>query len=631
MLYLMRKHAASWMIKSILILVALSFVAWGGYRIREQRLIRIANVNGQPITINEYREAYNNILEQLRLSFGNSLNDEMIKLLRVDKQAMDRLINEKLLLQEARRLNFKVSDQELSDNIRKMAAFQNAGTFDSRRYRLVLNSARLSPEDFEAVQKDSMLIQKVRNFITDTVKVSDLEAWEWYKWQNISVNIDLVLFDPEKYKNIETSEEETAAYFNEHKESFKTEPKLKAAYLYFNPADYVSKVQVSQEEVDDYYERNREKFTTPKTVEARHILIKVAQDADESTVERAKKRALDILKQAREGKDFAELAKQYSEGPTRDQGGYLGVFERDAMVKPFSDKAFSMKPGEISEPVRTPFGWHIIKVEKVNEASAEPEGKAKEKIRKKLIEDKSKLFAYDHAESVYETIFDGDDLEKIAEQRDLTFRKTDFFTRKGPVDGIANSNHFVTVAFELSPMQISEVQDLGDGFYIIQVLEKIPSQIPEFSSVKEKVRSELIKEKQRQKAKADAASFLEALKNGKSLSEASKEFNLTPMATGFFKRNDSIPNIGYEPAVANAAFMLSEKNALPENAVEGRKGFFVIRFKERKEPSYDAFEKEKASTKQGLLELKKRKAFDSWLAQLRRNSDITIEKGILDE
>ena len=117
MLYLMRKHAASWMIKSVLILVALSFVAWGGYRMHENRMIRIGSVNGEPVTIDEYKRSYDNLLQQLQQSFGNNLNDEMMKMLRVDRQAFDQLVNQKLMLQQAQQLDFSVSDQELSNTI----------------------------------------------------------------------------------------------------------------------------------------------------------------------------------------------------------------------------------------------------------------------------------------------------------------------------------------------------------------------------------------------------------------------------------------------------------------------------------------------------------------------------------
>ncbi len=121
---------------------------------------------------------------------------------------------------------------------------------------------------------------------------------------------------------------------------------LKAQYFHFNPDAFKSEVKIDNDEMLDYYETNRNEFYSPKTVEASHILIKAAKDADAISVEKAKKRALEIMKMAREGKDFAELAKKYSEGPTRFKGGSLGAFRKEAMVKPFSDKAFSMQPGQ---------------------------------------------------------------------------------------------------------------------------------------------------------------------------------------------------------------------------------------------------------------------------------------------
>ena len=598
---------------------------------RENRLIRIASVNGEPVTIDEYKQSYNNLLQQLRQSFGNNLNDEMMKMLQVDKQAFDQLVNQKLMLQQAQRLNFTVSDQELVDNIRNMPVFQNNGNFDGRRYQLVLNNARLSPEGFEALQKDAMMIGKLRSFITETVKLSDLEAWEWYKWQNAAINMDMVLFEPENFKNMSTSAEEIKKYYDDNKNSYKTDPKIKVSYLYFDPNAYIAKVKVPDKEVALYYEENPDEFKTPKTVEARHILFRVASDAKDEDVEAARKKALDVLKLAKDGQDFAELAKQYSEGPTKDTGGLLGAFRKEAMVKPFSDKAFSMKEGEISDPVRTQFGWHIIKVEKINEASTLPKGKAEEQIRQKLLKERSKLSAWDDAESVYETIFDGDDLEQVAKDQGLVFRTTDFFSQNEPPEDIINARAFAAAAFDLSVMQISEIQDFEDGFYILQVTEKKVPEIPELNLVEEKVKADLVKKKQGEKAKDEATLFLDTLKSGKTMAEAGMEFDVTSKASGFIKRNDPLPDIGYESSVSRAAFQLSEKEPLPEAPISGQKGYFVIQFQGKKMPELSAFDEEKTKTKDGLLQLKKQRAFDAWLAQVKEESDITVEEGFFQE
>jgi peptidyl-prolyl cis-trans isomerase D len=626
----MRQQAGNWLIKVLLGAIVIVFIFWGVGSFRAQRGGRVALVNGDQITLDDYREAYNNLIEQLRERFGNNLNEDMIKMLQVKKQALNQLIDKKLLVQEARRFKFRISDKELADTIMKIGAFQRAGVFDNRLYQNVLGRLRMTPEEFEIAQKDAMLIERLKVLITSSAKVSDQEVREWFNWANALVNIDFVRFDPDKYKDIKASIEEIKAFFEKYKENYKTDAMVKVRYLHFDPDRYRSKVSISDEELQDYFDENQEEFNTPKTVEARHILLKVDQNAGPEDVEKAKKRALDILKMAREGKDFPELAKKYSEGPTRDRGGYLGTFKREAMVRPFADKAFSMKAGEISEPVRTRFGWHVIKVEKVNKASILSSDEAKKKIQKKLTENKAKNLAYDEAEAVSDVSFEGNDLLKSAKEQNLNILTTDFFTKKGPEKGIKNRAKFASAAFDLAVMEISDIQEFENGYYILQVIEKIPEKIPELKKVKEKVRVDLIQENQEAKAKKDADTYLSALKSGKSMTTESKHFNVTPTTTGFFKRNDSIPKIGFEREVSKAAFQLTPEQKLPEKPIKGTKGYYVFQFKDRKTPEVKKFNTEKASIKQRLLQQKKARTFDALLAQIRSNSEITIKEGFLE-
>ena len=630
MLRFMRQQAGNWLIKVLLGAIVIVFIFWGVGSFRAQRGGRVALVNGDQITLDDYREAYNNLIEQLRERFGNNLNEDMIKMLQVKKQALNQLIDKKLLVQEARRFKFRISDKELADTIMEIGAFQRAGVFDNRLYQNVLGRLRMTPEEFEIAQRGAMLIERLKVLITSSAKVSDQEVREWFNWANALVNIDFVRFDPDKYKDIKASIEEIKAFFEKYKENYKTDAMVKVRYLHFDPDRYRSKVSISDEELQDYFDENQEEYNTPKTVEARHILLKVDQNAGPEDVEKARKRALDIVKMAREGKDFPELAKKYSEGPTRDRGGYLGTFKREAMVRPFADTAFSMKAGEISEPVRTRFGWHIIKVEKVNEASVLSSDEAKKKIQKKLTENKAKNLAYDEAEAVSDVSFEGNDLLKSAKEQNLKILTTDFFTKKGPEKGIKNRAKFASAAFDLAVMEISDIQEFENGYYILQVIEKIPEKIPELKKVKEKVRVDLIQENQEAKAKKDADTYLSALKSGKSMTTESKHFNVTPTTTGFFKRNDSIPKIGFEREVSKAAFQLTPEQKLPEKPIKGTKGYYVFQFKDRKTPEVEKFNTEKESIKQRLLQQKKARTFDALLAQIRSNSEITIKEGFLE-
>lgn len=631
MLSLMRKHAGSWLIKVILGAIVVVFVLWGVGSWTSQRSGRVATVNGDPISLEEFRITYKRLLEQVRQSFGNNLNEDLIKTLQLPKQAMDELINRNLMRQAAAELNLQVSDEELSRSIQDISAFQTAGLFDNRRYQTILDRNSMTPESFEINQRDALMIQKLNNIITSSVKISDQEVVQWYKWDNTEVNLDFVLFDPERYQDISTADEEMQTYFEDHKESYKNAPTINVRYLKFEPKTFVSQVVVSEDEIEVYYEDHPDEFRNPKTVEARHILIKLNQDASPEEIAKGKEHIETVLQKAKDGQDFAELAKENSEDTSKDKGGYLGTFRRDAMVKPFSDKAFSMEAGEISDPVRTRFGWHIIKVEKVNEATTTSFADAKSDILQKLTEEASKHVAYDAAESVYDAAFEGAHLEAIATDQNLTIQTTDFFSRAEPPKVSNNQAKFAATAFELPDGEISEIQDFGDGYYIMEIIGKLPAQIPELNEVKEKIRTDLIKQKKEEKAKADAEIMLSALKDGETIDTAARKFELEPKITGFFKRNDSIPDIGSAREISRVAFELTAENSLPEGVLKGPGGgYYVIKFKDRKIPSLTDIDKEKADIKARLLQQKKFKTFDEWLNQLRNRSEISIEEGVLE-
>ena len=630
MLSIMRKHASSWMIKFILGAVILAFIPFGYGIYQDRRDVEVATVNGDPILYDEYNQAYNNLIVQMRQQFGEALTEETIKMLNLRQQAMDRLVEQRLLLAEARRLNLKVSDEELAEAIAEIEAFQTAGSFDPRRYAYVLERNRLSQEDFESRQKQAMLVAKLNRLISAHTKVSDAEAAEWHRWNNTAVNIDYVVFSPDKYKGIEVTDEEMRDYFEKTAESYKTEPEIKVRYLRFDPEAYRSKVEMTDEEVRQYYDTYTNEFIIPKTVEARHILIKVEDGAPEAEVEKARKKAEEVLKLAHGGEDFAELAKTHSEGPSGKNGGYLGSFKKEDMVKPFSDKAFGMQAEEISDLVRTRFGWHIIKVEKVNEGSTRTFEEARKGIVNKLISEGARAMAQEEAEQVYDVTFVGEDLVRNAKDRKLTVHETDFFVRtKGPAKGVAEPVPFANAAFQVKEMDISEIQEYGDGFYILQPIERREPQIPEFESVVEQVKLDLVKQRQKEKARQEAQQFLEALKGGQTLAAEAERLGLKVESSGYFNRNASIPKIGYNPDISKASFSLSADSRLPGQTYSVGDNHYVIQFAARKEPTTEEFEKEKEQVRDQLLQQKRFKTMETWIAEKRKNSEILVEESYL--
>jgi peptidyl-prolyl cis-trans isomerase D len=628
MLNLMRKNAGTWLIKILLGAIVLVFVFWGVGSFRDRGAGRVASVNGDPIMVQEYNEAYNHLVEEIKQRYGNRLNDEMLKMLQVKKQALDQLIEKRLLLTEAKRLNFIVSDEELSSSIKAIPAFQDNGNFDNRRYRAVLTQNHLTPESFEVKQREFILMDKVKSLVSDSVKISDSEIEDAYQWKNSQIKIDYVLFDPSLISDIRLSEDEVKAYFDAHKDTYKTEPKRKTVYLQFMPEMYRSKVTLADSEIKDYFEANPGEFDTPKTVEASHILIKVAQDAKPEVVEKAKEKVLSIMKKAKEGKDFSELAKQYSDDPGGKNGGHLGAFKRDAMVEPFAEKAFSMNPGEISDPVRTKFGFHIIKVEKVNAAAALTFEQASPKIVKKLTDEKAKNIAYEDANAAYNAALNAEALSKVAAALKQQLITTEPFGRNGP-DGVRNPAQFAAAAFDLAPNAISDIIDSGDAYYIFQVLEDIPESIPEFALVAQRVRADLTKEKQDEQALKDAGQCLSDMKSGKLLKAFQGKQGVKTGTTDFFKRSDRIPDIGYEREISSVAFGLSSEKKYADEPIKGQKGYYAIMFKERKTADPAGLTDEKGQITETLTSQKQRRIFEDLLSSLRNSGKIVIENGYL--
>ncbi len=631
MLESMRKSAGSWMIKLLLMFIVLAFVFMGAGSFVGSRSTRVASVNGEPISVQEYQRAYSNIINNLRSQFGGNLNEEMLKMFNVKKQALDSLIDSALLLQVAKENDMRVPTEALAESITSIPSFQNNGAFDHQRYEMVLGQNRLTPTEFEAMQKESMMARKVQNFVTNTVAVSEAEARAWYNWQNTEISVDYAVFKPSDFQDTQVSEDEIKAYYENRKADYKTAPEVKVQYVRFSPEDYLAQVNVTDEEIEAYYADRQSEYKTPETVSARHILIKVAENAEPQAVEEKRQSALEIMEKAKAGKDFTELAKAYSEGPSSKDGGDLGTFSRGDMVKPFSDKAFSMEPGQISEPVRTQFGWHIIKVDAHNPESVKALSDVGKEIRKKLAGQKARNIAYDQAAALYDISFDGDDLVKNAEDLGLTLKTTGFFTQADGPEGIENAQAFAKAAFDLPLLNISDIKEFGDSYYLIQVTEKEAARVPELTAVKAEITRDATKQKQNQTARDAAQALLEAAREKNSLADAAADAGKEIKSTGLFSRNDPIPGIGRAQNIANTAFSLSAENPIADSVQDAQNSLYMISFKAKKAPEAAIFKENRDQTVAELTARKQQETFASWLDKLRASSDIEISPQLLEE
>ncbi|OQY15481.1 MAG: hypothetical protein B6I32_07230 [Desulfobacterium sp. 4572_20] len=610
---LMRRHTKGILVKVLVGLIAVVFVFW------------IAYVNGDLITGLEYDAKYREILDALQKQYKEYWNDSLIKAFQIKQRALNSLIEKRLISQESNRIGLGVTDDEVANAIFTYPAFQVNGKFDERRYRSLLNYNRMEPADFESSIKLELLGKKIQNFIKCFFPTTDMEIMNYYSYQKEKVNISFVSFNPRDFKGkTEVKQDEKEAYFKAHKEKYRIPEKIKIAYLVLDPSDFLDKVSITEKEISDYYELNQERFKNPKKIKARHILLKVSPDASESENKETKERALSLLKRLKNGEDFAALAKKYSQGPTASRGGDLGYFTRGKMVKPFEKLAFSLKKGEIGGPVKTRFGWHIIRVDDIKEATVKTFSEVRNQIVTIIKNDISKEMAHERALTLMDQMPYDIDLATYAAQHGLTAKETDYFPKKGAIPGLGGDERLIKSIFSLKKGETSEIIEHKNKFYIIQVVDTKSSHIPKISEVSDQLDKDFINHLSLIAAKREAEGYLEKLKGGADWSELAKIKGLETDETGFFTRGDNIPKIGYSSLLSEVSFALSSQNRYPDEVFVVNNKVYIIRWLAREELNQESFDKEKDSFKQMYLLMKDRRIFNAWIQSIKEKAEIKI-------
>ncbi len=622
---MLRRHTKGIMIKVMIGLIAVVFIFWGVYSFRERHGSKIAYINGDLITGQEYEAVYRDMLEALQKQYREYWNDNLIKVFRLRQRALETLIRKRLISQEAARLGLRITDDEVADAILTHPAFQVNGEFDEGRYRSLLRYNRMETADFESGIKLELLGQKVHQYIKSFFPLTDMEIENYYSYQKEKINIGFLSLDPQDFKGkIEIKQEEKEEYFEENKEKYRISDRIKIAYLTLDPTNFVDKATISEKEISDFYELNQERFKDPKQVKARHILFKVPPDAPESEEANAKDRALAILKRVRDGEDFAALAKEYSQDPTASKGGDLGYLERGQLAKPLEELAFTLKTGEIGGPVRTPSGWHIVNVEEIKDASIKTLPEVRDQIEETLRKDISQDLAHERALSLMDQMPYDIELATYAAQHGLTGKESDYFPKDGTIPVLGGDERLKESINSLEMGEVSEVIEHKDKFYIIQVVDIKDSYIPKISDVSEKLNKDFMDHISLVAAKREAEGYLEELKGGADWSELAKKESLKTEEAGFFSRGESIPKIGFAPSLYEAAFSLSSQKRYPDDVFEVNKKVYVIRWVNRKDINREDFNKEKKDFKQALLLTKERRISNAWLESIKEEAEIKI-------
>lgn len=613
MLDFMRKHAQSWMIKAALGAVVVVFIFWGIWAPHEGRQRDLLKIGDHIITVVEAKNYYQNMRDRYQSVYGERFTEEMAKKLKLKERAVQELVNRVLLLQEARRLGLKVTEEEVEASIHSNPAFQKDGLFDQATYARALQRARLATKDFEANQKEMLLINKLQGLILTSVKVSDQEVLEAYRQGFEKINLDMISLNPADFKDVSMTPEELKDYFSKHQDEFKLPAKAKIRYLLFDPKDYLKQIPVSAKEMEDYYENNKEKFGQPKRVKVRHILIKTdAQDKEGAA--KAKQRAESVREEAAKGKDFAQLAKQNSEDPgTKDRGGEIGFISKGMVVPEFEQAAFSMKAGEISGVIQTQFGFHILKVDEIQEASTQPLEKVKAQIEVLLKNRQARGMAYDQADQAFAQASKDKSLDKFAEEKKLTVKETPLFSADDKID---LDPKLKGSALSMGKGDITPPLRVGETFAVLQALEKQEARTPDLKEVEGKVTEALRKEKQKEKALAKAKEILEKLNKGTPFKTAAAQEGLKVEETGFFPRASAPPKISASEDLRKGLTALSLQNPYPEAPIFQDGKYSILHLKEVKGIDLEQFNSQKENYRRGLLMQKQETVLTTWLEDL---------------
>lgn len=623
MLTLMRRHAKSWFIKIALGLIAIVFTFWGVGSYSERTANRVALVNGEMVTLAQYRETYTNLINQARQTFGEALNDDLVKRLKLREQAVERLVNQEVALQAAESAGVYIGDEIVLTLIQTDPAFRENDRFSATRYARVLGANNLSPQAYEATTRRAMAMERITGRLDLLSRVSDAEALAFYHWQRDEIRISYVSFEPSSFEGrVEPTEEDLTKFFEANKEAYRIPEKIVLEYLAFEPKNFLDQVRVDPAQINEIYEMTADTYLQPERIKIRDILLPLSDNAPDEEVAKVKAQAEELLAKALDGGDFKLLAIQYA--PDAEQPEEVDWMSRDQLDPVLAEAAFGLAQGKLGGPLRTTVGYHVFKVEDKQLARQKTFEEVKPEIEAEQKAKQAKRLALEAAESAYGLSIDAQNMAELAKQLKMEAKTTEPFDRQTPPAGTLGDTKLVESAFELNQGEFGPAVELADGFYLIRVEKRLPSHLPEFKAVADKIKADYIQEEAKKKARAAAEEFLaKAKKDG--WGEATKGAGFQVQLPPAFTRNSPVKDLGYDSQLNEAAFRLTPKKPLPEKIQEVGSKFAVIHFEDRLKADEEVFEKNKKDLIQAIRNQRRSELTEAWMNDIRARADVEID------
>lgn len=547
MLLAIREKSQGWIAYAIVIFITIPFALWGIQSYLGVGSEQVAaTVDGAEITQRDVERQVREYRNDMRSVLGESYRPELFDEAVLRRQMAERMINERVLQAAAKDWNLRVSDDLVRLYIRSLPAFQSNGQFDINIYDVTLRNQGMSQAMFEAKVRQQLVMDQFRNGVINSAFTTRYQMAELARLRDQQRELSYFVVEADKLgTDVEMTEEELNQFYQTNSSKYLVPERVRVEYLLLDPEVVGAKVEVTDDKLHAYYRDHADEFQVPEERRVRHILISASETDDEVKRKAAEDKAASLYQRLTEGESFDALAKEFSDDPgSAEQGGDVGWITPGLMAKAFEDKAFSLEAGKVSEPVRTPFGFHLIEVTEIKAGGTGDFESLKDKIDEAYRRAEAEQLFFDQAERLADLSYEmPDSLAAAAESLALQIQESDWFDRSGAPGELA-SPKVVAAAFsedvlvEGNNSEMIEVDQ--DRVVVLRVVEHEEEQIRSYEEVKEKVKQGLKAQKSAVLARTEGERLVEQLKAGDATLQdaaASGEWKVTE--SGLVKRNDT--------------------------------------------------------------------------------------------
>jgi peptidyl-prolyl cis-trans isomerase D len=572
----------------------------------------VAKVGDESITVAEIRQQLDQVMQR------NPAAKVMEPI--YAQRILTDLVSQKEIEYEAKRLGITVSDQERADRIRQYlpTAFNNGTFVGMDRYAAEVQARfQLTVPVFEELIRQSLLTEKFQKLVTDGISVGPAELLDEFRYKNEKVKLDYALIKPEDLEaKINPDEAEIKAFYDKNKSNYQVPERRVVRYALVDVNQIRQGIQVSDDQLKVQYQKNIQDYQVPNRVHVEHILLMTVGNKTDAEVEEIKKKAEDVLKQARSGAKFEDLAKKYTEDPgTKDKGGDLGWLVQGQTVPEFEKAAFSLQKGQISDLVRTQYGFHIIKAIDKETAHTKSFDEVKESLRAPLLLSQADKQASDTADQMSAAIRQSNktSLDDLAKQYHLTVSETRPVSATDPLIELANSKDAKDAIFRQRAGDLSLPIRTDRGYVVLLVKEIQPAHPGTLEEVRDKVVADLKRQKSIELARSKAEDLIKRVKAGEKFDPAAKGLGLDPKASDLLARNGTIPGAASGKQLTAAFNLNAGEVGAPLTLGQN---WLVYQVAEKQEPNPADFEKQKKDLTEEALQAKRSLAYEAFRTAL---------------